>query len=237
MAGLTVLLTVCGRLSAQQPLADTASTAYAVRLYQQFLYPEKALYTGRQYLDYRNVLYENHHPFFRSPDFQPGSVYYDGVLYEDISLQYDIVKNVIVTWDPYRKYLIELLSAKLDWFTINDTRFVHIRPEAGMRSPVEDGFYRLLYDGKITVLKKEAKRVVQEIDIKRVQRLTEETPSYYIRKGNAYFPVSNKSSVLKVLNDQKAELNQFIRKQNLDFSGEKEKALAAIAAQYDQLTR
>jgi hypothetical protein len=238
------VITVCMALvaagqpvAAQQPAADSVPTAYAIRLYQQFLYPEKNLYTGRQYLDYRNVLDEGHHPFFRTVDFQPGSVYYDGILYDNLPLQYDILKNAVVIWDPNRKYFIELVNEKLDWFTAGDTRFVHIRPVAAAKTQIDDGFYRLLYDGKTAVLKKEAKRVVQEIDIKKVLRMTEETPAYYIRKGNTYFPVSNKSSVLKVLAEQKSELNQFIRKNNLDFSGDKEKALAAIAAQYDQLTR
>jgi hypothetical protein len=235
VSGIAALLFSAG--SSFAGTDTTISTAYPIGLYKQFLFPEKTLYTGRQYVDYRPVLDKGGHPYFQSPEFLEGSILYDGMLYENVPLQYDIVKNMVITWDPFKKYLLELVNDKVDWFTINDIRFVHLKQGTNTRYTLDDGFYRILYDGKTTVLKKEAKFINQDIDIKKVLRTIEETPVYYIKKNNAYYPVDKKASVLKVLADKKADLNQFIRKNDLDLSDDKEKALAAIAAQYDILTR
>lgn len=225
------------KAAAQQlPRDSTPDLTYAISQYNQFLFPEKNLYTGRQYLDYRNVLYEGHHPFFRWPDFQQATIMYDGMLYEDQPAQFDIFRNVLVTWDPGRRYLIQLLNEKLDWFTINGIRFIHLRP-SGNRTVVEDGFYRSLYDGRTKVLKLEQKRVVQEIDIKKVLRKIEETPRYFVLADNVYYEITGRSSLLKAFKNKNSEISQFIRKNNLDIQDDKDNALAAVAAQYDQLNR
>ena len=218
------------------PRDSTPDLSYAISQYNQFLSPEKSLYTGRQYLDYRNVLYEGHHPFFRWPDFQQATIMYDGFVYEDQPVQYDIFRNVLVTWDPAHRYLIQLLNEKLDWFAINGVKFVHLRP-SGNKPAIEDGFYRPLYDGQTKVFKQEQKRVVQEIDIKKVLRKIEETPRYFVLSDNVYYEITGKSSLLKAFKKRDNEINQFIRKNNLDIQGDKDNALPAVAAQYDQLNR
>lgn len=235
---VAVLASLCTlQAAAQQSTRDSIpDLTYAISQYNQFLVPEKSLYTGRQYLDYRNVLYEGHHPFFRWPDFQQATIMYDGYLYEDQPVQYDIFKNVLVTWDAGHRYLIQLLNEKLDWFTINGIRFEHLRPSAG-KSAIEDGFYRPLYEGQTKVLKLEQKRVVQEIDIKKVLRKIEETPRYFVLSDNVYYEITGKSSLLKAFRKRDNEINQFIRKNNLDIQGDKDNALPAVAAQYDQLNR
>lgn len=215
---------------------STVYTAYAVELYQKFLTPEKALYTGRQYLDYKATLSKGH-PYFQNEGFTEGTIVYDGIRYEQVPFVYDLVKDLVVIWDPEHKYLLELLNEKVDSFTINGYPFVHLSFPPNTKPGIAEGFYRMIYDGKTRVIKKEAKIITEEIDIKRVEKLIVETGSYYIRKDGVYHPVSNKSGVLRVLSDQKKEINQYLRKNNIDIAANKEAALAEIVAYYDSLTR
>jgi hypothetical protein len=52
-----------------------------------------------------------------------------------------------------------------------------------------------------------------------------------------YHEITGKSSLLKAFRKKENEINQFIRKNNLDIQGDKDNALPAVAAQYDQLNR
>jgi hypothetical protein len=226
-----------GRLCAQPMNRDsTAPTAYAISLYQQFLNPEKGLYTGRQYLDYRSNIVKGH-PYFQNDGFVAGTIVYDGIRYEQVPFVYDIVKDLVVIWDAEHKYLIELMNEKVDSFSLNGYPFVHLSFPPNTKPGINDGFYRMIYDGKTRVIKKEAKIIDEEIDIKRVERVVQDAGGYYIRKDGFYHPVSNKAGVLRVLRDKKQDLNQYIRKHNLDISANREAALAEIMAYYDSITR
>ena len=215
---------------------STVPVAYAVGLYQKFLYPEKGLYTGRHYLEYRSGLNKGH-PYFLNDGFAEGSVTYDGMPYK-VSLAYDIAKDLLVTWDPYQKYLLELVNEKVDSFTISGYPFVRLSFPAANSAGIDDGFYRMVYDGKTRVVKKETKLVKEEINVNnRIERSIQEGGVYYIRKDGRYHSVTSKTAVLKVLGDKKKELNQFIRQNKLNFSDNMEAAIFETAAYYDSLTR
>ena len=55
----------------------------AVAFYQQFIDPPTGLYNGSEYVDYANSIKDGT-PYFMSTNFNPGSIVYDGVLYENI---------------------------------------------------------------------------------------------------------------------------------------------------------
>ena len=64
-----------------------------------------------------------------------------------------------------------------------------------------------------------------------------EKNSFFILKGERYHLVNNKSSVLKVFEDQKSALKKFISKNHLKYKNNKESALIQIAREYDELSR
>src|SRR5882762_8855848 len=94
-------------------LVAAAAYASAVQQYHDYLAPETGLFRGSQYVDYAYQLEEGH-PFFDQNHLRKGSVLYDGVLYKNISLLYDLVKQVLVINDPYNSFRIALNSGQVD---------------------------------------------------------------------------------------------------------------------------
>jgi hypothetical protein len=96
------LVVVPGKLKAQLSTADSTARANAIhntiQQYHSFLSPVSALYNGPQYIDYTGRLRAGH-PFFQSVEYNPGTIWYDDVMYEKIPLKYDIVKNNIIIKD------------------------------------------------------------------------------------------------------------------------------------------
>jgi hypothetical protein len=222
-------------LPAQQPGNDsTVNTANAIRVYQQFLYPEKDLYNGRQYIAYASTLYKGH-PYFQSPERIEGNIFYDGVLYEQVPMQHDIVKNLVLIEEPYKKFTIELQNEKIGWFTIGNTRFTHIKAIPG-KTGIPEGFYQTIYDGNTILLKKDSKVITEKLELKVVLSI-QEIQDYFIKKNGSYYPVDDRSSILKVLKDKKNELTQYIRKSNIDFKTNFEESLISTLVYYDTLIR
>src|SRR6476619_7580616 len=95
----------------------------AVAFYQQFIDPPTGLYNGSEYVDYANSIKAGN-PFFMSTNFNPGSIVYDGVLYNNIPLLYDVVKGEIVI--KVGIYKISLINEKISGFSLMNNKFVRI---------------------------------------------------------------------------------------------------------------
>jgi len=223
------------QLREKDTVTNASHDSAAIQLYHQFLSNEKSLYNGREYIPYTATL-ANGHPYFQSTDFVKGSVFYDGVLYEDIPILFDIIKNAVVIQDAYQKFRMQLIDEKISWFTINNTSFVHIQDVPPGKNSIEPGFYRILYKGNISLLKKESKIIRERLEAKLIKNVIE-MPSFYIKKNNKYYITDSRGDVLDVLKDKKTEIRQFIRQKNLKISDEPEKALSGIVAYYNTITR
>ncbi len=209
--------------------------AVALRQYHIFLAPEPGLFRGSQYVEY-DYLMRNGHPFFGENRMRQGSVLYDGVLYENLPLQYDEIKEFLIIDDPYENYKISLINRQVDRFTIEQHLFIHLTDSLNPSQPA-NGFYEQLYKGRISLLKSEKKTIAEDLSSveEGVQRDVIGSISYYIKKGELYYSVNNKKSLLHALKDKKGEVKKFMRKNLLNLKKDKENALLKIAAWYDGL--
>lgn len=214
---------------------SVSNDSLAIQQYHRFLSHERALYNGVEYVPYSTKQY-NAHPFYQTEEFQKGSIFYDGVLYKDIPLQYDIIKTALIIFDPYQKFKLQLHNEKIDWFTIDTTTFVHLYIDPNNKTSIPTGFYHTRYNGKTSLIKKESKTIQEDPGINLVSHLVE-TPVYYIIKDNKHYLVAGKTSMLNVLKDKKNEIRQFIRQNNLDFSEQLESSLVTVVAYYNTITK
>ena len=78
-------------LFAQSSITDTVFFDSAIQnvisLYSKTLQANTHLYNGAEYIDHPGVMGS---PFWKATTLQVGSIFYDGVLYPDIPLAYDI---------------------------------------------------------------------------------------------------------------------------------------------------
>lgn len=224
-------------LRAQRPSGDpVADTAYADALmkYHSYLNPEPALYRGPEYQNYIRLLKEGH-PYFGSDSMQTGTIRYGGVVFSDRRLYYDLVYDEVVIDDPYKIYKIALLSERIDSFTVGNHRFIRLTDSLNRSMPAV-GFYEQLQEGRAILLKKEKKVINEELTLEEgVTRYIVSMVSYYLRKGNTYYPVNNTASLLAAMKDRAREAKRFIRTNRLSMRKDKENTLQRVIAWYNGL--
>jgi hypothetical protein len=220
----------------QTPAYDTTflheAVLNAVKQYETSLAEQSILYNGSEYAEPSRT--ENqYHPFFKSDDWLTGSVDYDGELFTDIPLMYDLTGDRLVTELPNATE-VELITERLSAFTIDGHHFIKIKAEKN--GLLKSGFYEVLYEGERRVIAWHYKSNAEKIVDQSVKKYFDEKNRYFILNNGIYYSVNNRSSFLKILSDQKTELKKFMKKNKLSFD-KREETLAALAAYYDTLKK
>ena len=209
----------------------------AVSLYHQFVSPATNLYNGIEYIDYAYTLTEGN-PYYTSTGFVKGNVGYNGVLYNNIPVLYDVLKEEVVIQNPAGQNKIRLHTEEVTSFDLADHHFVKLNADSLNRSVIRTGFYEVLYDNNISLYKKKTKKILESTSISEgLKRTVDEQDGYYIRKSNSYYAVNSKRSLLNCLNDKKKDIQQFMKKNKLKIRQDKESALIKVVAHYDEITK
>jgi hypothetical protein len=227
---------IVAQLSPGDSLFYQKAVSNLVSLYHQSSGDQSGIYSGTQYGGYPFSFTEGH-PFFYTDKSGTGSVLYDGVLYENVQLQYDELKEVVVMQDASHR--IQLVNERIAAFTVFNNRFIRLERDSLNRSLVSTGFYNLLYEGNVSALKKETKELREELrsNGEGIQRYIDVRKYYYIKKNNEYYPVKNKKSVTGIYADHKKEIQQFIRKNKLSFRKAPDEMLVKVTEYYDRLIK
>jgi hypothetical protein len=236
---LVICIVLCLKIQAQPAARDTSlsDSAYglALRQYHAYLDPEPNLYRGGQYAEYSFLLNEGH-PFFGEDRLRKGTVVYNGILYENVSLLYDEILDQPVMPDPLKVFKIALIPSQVEGFTIEDHSFIRLSDSLN-RSQPSNGFYEQLYKGHISLLKRERKTMQEDVSnpAEGIRRLIDVHVSYYLKRGNEYYPVNNKGSLLYALKDKSRGARKFMRQNHLNVRKDKENTLVKVVAWYDGL--
>jgi hypothetical protein len=230
------LLSLCWTSSGQAQQVNSAAPGQvsepaqaAITLYHQTIGRHAPLYSGPEYVDYTRRT--EGHQFFSTSDWQRGSIFFDGVLYPEVPIMYDVVNDVLVIGyaeetDPIVKFT--LVPDQVQYFTLPQHHFVH---QQDSTSGLEKGFYDQLYNGKTEVLAKRKKTILQKPE--NIQFY--ESDRFYLFKDGQYHAVKNKGSVLKLLKEHKKELSGYMRAEHLNFKQQRETAIVKLAQRYDQV--
>ena len=232
-----------GKSFGQSALGDSSSLQTSVTPtianFYKSIGQQSRLYNGHEYQPYDPHIKGNALFPYDVQSLESGEVNYDGIVYKNIPMMYDIYKDVVVVL-LYNKFsMFSLLSNKVHDFTFDNHHFVRVEADSisNNSSNITTGFYDQLYGGKIEVLAKRAKTLQNSTSTTAILEIYfTVTNDYYFRKGNTYYKVRGKSSVLNVLKDKKSALQQYIRENNIKFGKDPEDAMAKIASYYDHLT-
>lgn len=186
------------------------------------------LYTGSRYVrDYYRV---KGHPFFELDSLEKGDIFYNGILFKNVDLLYDLSHDNVVTKYAEDANLV-LVSEKTAYFKLRGHLFVAGSDALGR------GFYDVLYAGKIEVLAQRKKELVPWSKTTEFDAAFSQTNNYFIYKDSSYQKVNSKQELLNALRDKETELKNFISKNKPDFRKDFETALLRIALYYDQISK
>jgi hypothetical protein len=204
-------------------------------VYYQSFGNQSALYNGSQYGEYL-FNFEKGQPFFYSPEPVRGAVIYDGIRYDSVLMRYDEIKDVVVINDYTDR--VQLLNEKLEGFSLYQSGFIRLVKDSLSDKLIGTGFYNLLYNGKVQLLKKQIK-IIREKATSNAEllRFVDVFDHYFIKKEGQFFPVESKKNLFAILADKKKEVQQFVRTNNLSFRKDPENMLIKTTAFYDSLNK
>lgn len=191
------------------------------------------LYNGSEYM------YSGHNvkgfPYFKSADILNGSVLYDGSLFNNVPMHFDLITNELVILDHTKNFPIKLLSSKIDYFIIDSNLFINPANNYNIQLPQTTDFYQVLYNNQSAVFARKEKQLVLSSKLDENDSHYKEFNWYYIYVNNKLSKVDNEKMVLNALEEKKAELKKFIRSNNIRFKKNFEDAVTRTVAYYDQI--
>jgi len=145
-----------------------------------------------------------------------------------------LIQDRIIIENPYYYTKIDLIQEKVKSFSLAGHDFVKLSRDSSSVSQLATGFYEVLYNGHVKVYAKRSKEIVAKIENGIEKKTFKEKNRYFIYKNNVYFPVSNKSSVLKVFADRKTMLRTKLADRKIVFNRDRSLSIAQIARLYDE---
>ncbi|MBR3479196.1 MAG: TonB-dependent receptor plug domain-containing protein [Prevotella sp.] len=187
------------------------------------------LYVGAVEPQYQSSLwYDN--PYYKdNANMYHGRISYYGVVYEDVQLRFDQLKQNVIVLSPVGNVFCVPEQEHVDWFEMDGHRYVH-DPEDSFR------FASLLCDGStndIRLYHSVWKAYSGEHTIfgekKYLKTLSTKEHYMLITPDGEKHHVKRASDVAKLFPEQKKQIRQFVRKNGLSFSKSKrERSLAEV---------
>src|SRR4029078_4920788 len=231
-----LLICALSRQATAQNADDTTlreNALHAIGVYYQNLREESPLYNGSEYLEYAYTLQEGH-PFFQLPTFVNGNINLDGMMFHDVPMLYDIIKDQLIIQDFQRVYKINLPADRVQQFLLMVHLFVRLTRDSSEQ--IKTGFYEQLYRGKISLFARREKKILEKYSNIQISKVVTSENNLYIMMEGIYHTIKNKSSLLAVLKNKKKDIQQYLKANNIKFKQEPERAMIMAVKYYDQLT-
>lgn len=213
-------LSLFGLSFSQTPKPDSVSALPFEAMYSQYMNRiggAAVLYSGAEYEGaYPRILGS---PFWKSNDFEKGAVCYEDIVYRDVQMAYDLVRNELVI-KGFRGLNQRLEKAKVKNFEIAGSRFIHLGDSTRNES-LPDDYYHLLFDGAVRAYAKRGKYVSRAFAVESLDSIAS-TTAYFLQRGEAYFRIEDDKDLLTVFRSEKDALKRFWKERKLNFKKEPE---------------
>jgi hypothetical protein len=216
-------------------LYQTAITN-TISFYKNQLGDQSSLFNGSRYST-NGFIFRTGSPYFLTDSFSRGSVMYDGILFDSLSLLYEDLRELLISKND--NYLLQLVNQRISSFTISDHSFIRLTADSSNSGIPKTGFYEVLYNGRSQVLKKTYKTIIEEPSAyeNTVIRHIDVGYNYYIKIGNVYKRVKSDGELIDLLMGHQKEIQKFIKKNKLKFRKDKDNVLTRVAGYYDQISK
>jgi hypothetical protein len=175
-------------------------------------------------------------PYFLDIGNLTGKLTYNGKVYENLLLSYNLVMDeLIIEKQVYKTNMIKLVLNKyyVEEFTLrrygNNYYFRMNSEMKPIHDQLKEGFYEVVYDDELMMLVKHKKALV--FDASRFDHYSyqEEKQVYLILAGRIY-DVDRRRDYLKAFQDYKKSLLKYMRHSNINFEKSGTQALSALCA-------
>ncbi len=184
------------------------------------------LYNGRAYSEYRQVAEEHPYLFL---DWVEGTICYAGKVFEDVPMMYDLSSDELIT-EHSSGAKIALQSERVSFIVFKKHRYEFIKA-----IELRQGFYEILYAGKIKLVARREKTKSERIISGVLNVEFEEHVKYFVMISNQFTHFSNKKSLIKILSGDNTEIKKRLTGERLDFKNHKESSFTELVRIFDQM--
>jgi len=174
--------------------------------------------------------------FFLTNKILKGSVIFNGNVFTDLDLKYDIADDeLILNMDTYP--VISLNKEMVDSFTLSFGNRDYLIINAGNDSSnVLRGYVNVLYVGPTALYVKYSKKL-RPLAVDGRFDLFQEEHRTYIRKGSEVVIVKGKKKLFELLDDRRKEIRAYIKSNRIRISNKDPNSYIPLLKYYDTLRK
>ncbi|MHA7131204.1 hypothetical protein [Algoriphagus namhaensis] len=195
-------------------------------LYQQQLPFFQELITGGEYGDLPRTI--EGEPYYKTRNFDYGLLKINGIDYQEVPMLYDSYRDYLVTFHPLYRQKILMKAEKIDEFVLFETdRFKYFAGNEGYVHH-RNGFYRVLHEGEIQLLKKYYKQLKVSKDMRSYLKILLEYEDLFFWYQGSFQKVGKKKAAIKALGMDKRTVKKEIPWSNYEYKQDPEKFLVLL---------
>jgi hypothetical protein len=174
--------------------------------------------------------------FLFSTEYLPGSLTINGITFNNLSLNYDIYNDeVLIRKSPGS--VVQLNKEMIDSFTlIFDFKIYRFKNTLEDSLPGLNGFVKVLYSGKSALYIKYRKEI-ESLAVDDKYDLFFRTYKLYLLERGTVNQVSGKSDFLKVLEGNKTQIKDYMKKNKLKVSKKEPESFVPVIRYYDSISQ
>jgi len=168
---------------------------------------------------------KNDHRFYNDFRWKPGAIEYNGKLYENIDLLYDLMDDLIIVRNGSITKSVPLkpLQRGVSQFIIENNVFINITSENP--PPRGAGFYQLLHRGANLLL-------VRRFEKLETYAKVQSNDFTYLKHGDKYHPIKSRGSLFRLFPEFKMRIKGYIKQKKLRFDSKNFDQSMAIVLDY-----
>ncbi|RSK49477.1 hypothetical protein [Hymenobacter rigui] len=215
----------------------TAARTLTEQRYTQAIQDQSRLYNGTEYVNYARYYQASvGNQFFVSPDEAVGEIEYDGRLYGNIPLRYDLRTDQVIVKQPTSSFYVQLVPERVKRFSVHGHQFVRLEADSANAQGIRSGFYDLLLDKQVKVFARRTKQMQTQPSQNVTKAEFYAFTQYLIQVNNALHSVKSKGSVISLFPERRKELQRYAHDNRLAFTKEtREQDIIRLADYYTSL--
>src|SRR5580765_3802212 len=212
----------------------SGSSKYLVNFYNKTRHDFNLLYNGPFHYSYPII--KQGSPYFSGEAWQKGSVTYEDVIYDNVLMKYDLVKDQLIVMVEEKGHMpLELFSPRIKEFSYEDLKFIYIPRESPLS--LKEGFYQQLSKGKITALCKTENTLEDIIVDVKIERRINQKKRYFIVDNNHSRTINRQHDLMEAVKNHRQQIINYLKERKLKFKKNKEQVIAAATDLYNKLER
>lgn len=155
-------------------------------------------------------------PYFADPDYTQGQVWFNGILYPNVNMRFDMYRQQLIVQAENQPYNILIPYEKLDSAIIHGFKLKYY-PEI-IRKNNSSGVCRLiLFDEKVKLYIQPEAYLVKQSQNQNVKYKFVQKNSFFIEKSETLYPVKNLRSLQHIFPGQKTQIAEISKTHKLNY--------------------